>query len=91
MISRGRLKQKYDIIHEHFNFKDLIGLSALMFGLLLSTPTNKTNTANAEEVVPTGKIEKPAPIKKRKKISKKKVLLKHPKKQRVAAALKKKN
>lgn len=36
MISKERLKNKYKTIHEHFTHKDLLGLSALIFGLVFS-------------------------------------------------------
>ena len=89
MISKDDFKEKYEKIHEHFSFKDFLGLSALIFGLLLSNPSIKKTTANAaEEPVEEIKIEAPV-IKKSKKVSKKKIIRNTKKKQRVTAARKK--
>ena len=50
MHFRDRLNKKLEVIHEHFNFKDFIGLSALIFGLLLSnTSQRKVPTLQIDE------------------------------------------
>lgn len=90
-MTREQLKQKYEAIHEHFNFKDFLGLSALIFGLLLSNSSLEPVTANAEQVQPQKTIEKPVhPAKKtvKKKVTKKKkkILKTKKKRQQVTAA-----
>lgn len=49
MISRERFKEKLNIFHSHFDIKDLIGLSALIFGLLLSNSSMKKQDQKNEE------------------------------------------
>ncbi len=41
MLSREKIQEKINIIQSHFDFKDFIGLSALIFGLLLSNSSLK--------------------------------------------------
>lgn len=56
MITREEIKQKYETIHEHFNFKDFLGLSALIFGLLVSN-SNGQSQAKAQMNEPSSKVE----------------------------------
>lgn len=90
MITKDDIKRHYDTIHEHFNFKDFIGLSALIFGLLLSnTSLDKSKVQVVAPVEPQKEILQPKVVpkkamKKKKKTSKKKAA-KIPRKQRVTA------
>ena len=56
MFLKDKIDKKLEIVHEHFNFKDFIGLSALIFGLLLSNTSLRKTTAHAETTIA------PAPI-----------------------------
>ena len=49
MISREKIKEKIDKIHSHFDLKDFIGLSALIFGLLLSSTSIKKQSVKKSE------------------------------------------
>ena len=82
MITREQLKQKYEAIHEHFNFKDFLGLSALIFGLVVSNSSMEPTQTN-QVIKNNNAVEKNKKIesKKVKKVSQKKVL-KKPKKKR---------
>ncbi len=90
MISKEELKNKYQAIHEHFTFKDFLGLSALIFGLLLSNSSFKPGPNEAAATQDNGKkvekVETESPKKEtsQKKIKKKvkKKVLQIPKKKR---------
>lgn len=97
MMTREQLKQKYEAIHEHFNFKDFLGLSALIFGLLLSNSSLEPVTAKAElpaqDQPVVEKEAEPAPKVVKKKVTKvkkkKKILKSKKRRQQVTAANKK--
>lgn len=74
MLTREQLKERYDRIHEHFTFKDFLGLSALIFGLLMSNSSFEPGptSATAQDEVPQ-KVEKPVEQKKTSKATPKKV------------------
>ncbi len=60
MINREQLKQRYDAIHEHFTFRDFLGLSALVFGLLLSNSSFDPGPAKVSKTDgPQSQKEKP--------------------------------
>lgn len=91
MFSREKFKKKMEVVHEHFNFKDFIGLSALIFGLLLSNTSLRKTTAHAVAPNPANPppvylTPHPAPVKTakqaRKKPAKKRVQKKVSKKKR---------
>ena len=75
MLTKEQIIKKYETIHEHFGFRDFLGLSALVFGLLMSGTTFGPKV-EANEMVPTVEVEattpsQPEPTKPRKKAHKK--------------------
>jgi hypothetical protein len=50
MVSKEELRKRYDTILRHFSFKDFLGLSALIFGLLMSNTSFETPTTQQSEV-----------------------------------------
>ena len=58
MISREAIKQKYEKFHSNFNFRDFVGLSSLIFGLVLSNSAIDKSNANAIEQQPTHQTER---------------------------------
>ncbi len=62
MLTKEDLKKRYEAINEHFTFKDFLGLSALIFGLLMSNSSFDPGPAKAGAASDKGskspKIEK---------------------------------
>jgi hypothetical protein len=90
MLSHENLKKKYQTFLEHFGFRDFLGLSALILGLLLSNSATekinpsvekaqKTTSHETQTKTKSAEPEKPKSKKKIMKVSKKE-------KQKVTAA-----
>lgn len=86
-----KIKEKYAIFQEYFTFKDFIGLSALIFGLLLANTPMETAEIRTDKA-PQSTIQKENYEKtvKKKKIKSRntKKAIKRLQKQRVTAARK---
>ncbi len=101
MITKEQIVQKYERVHEHFSLKDLLGLSALVFGLLFSNSSFEPNTAQAQKDEPVTleqpkdvqespqpddkQVTKETNVEKTKKVTKKKLKKAKRKQQRVSA------
>ncbi len=53
MISRESLRKRYQKLQEHFDSSDLLGLSALIFGLILSSSGAQNQDVKLETPTPT--------------------------------------
>jgi len=78
MMTKDQIKERYNAIHEHFGFRDLLGLSALIFGLVLSNssfePTKAEAIDESKKTIQKKKkvteVEKAQPLKKKRKVLK---------------------
>lgn len=86
MIKREEVSEKIEAFKKHFGFKDFLGFSSLIFGLLLSNTSYKNQTLNQPPSSETQKQSVVKPAKKTAKTKKKGALKLRPlKKQKIAA------